>query len=72
MNPEPNPMPQSLTQPKVVTPLWRRRVRYPAGNARLREGFVTGHDRISGTVIVLDDFNGSFWRGPDTDVEVIV
>jgi hypothetical protein len=65
-------MPQSSSQPKVVTSLSRRRVRYPARNARLREGCVTGHDRISGTVIVLDDFNGSFWRGPDADVEVIV
>ncbi|MDP9650758.1 hypothetical protein J2793_006232 [Paraburkholderia caledonica] len=65
-------MPQSSSQPKVVASLWRRRVRYPVGNARLREGFVIGHDRISGTVIVLDDFNGTFWRGPDADVEVIV
>ena len=65
-------MPQSSSQPKVVTSLWRRRVRYPVGNAQLREGFVIGHDRISGTVIVLDDFNGTFWRGPDADVEVIV
>jgi len=65
-------MPQSSSQPEVVTSLWRRRVRYPVGNAQLREGFVIGHDRISGTVIVLDDFNGTFWRGPDADVEVIV
>ncbi|MFM0756077.1 hypothetical protein [Paraburkholderia strydomiana] len=65
-------MPQSSSQPKVVTSLSRRRVRYPAGNAQHREGFVTGHYWTSGTVIVLDDFNGSFWRGPDTEVEVIV
>jgi hypothetical protein len=65
-------MPQALFQPKVVTSLWKRRVRYPAGNARLREGFVTGHDPITRMVVVLDDLNGTFWRGPDADVEVIV
>ena len=65
-------MQQALFKSKVITWLSKRRVRYPAGNAQLREGFVIGHDRISGTVIVLDDLNGTFWRGPDADVEVIV
>lgn len=69
-------MPQSnaanAIQSKAVTSLCKRRVRYLAANERFREGFVTGHDPITRMVIVLDDFNGTFWRGPDADVEVIV
>ncbi|WP_454830669.1 hypothetical protein [Paraburkholderia xenovorans] len=65
-------MQQALFKSKVITRLSKRRVRYPAGNARLREGCVTGHDPITRMVVVLDDLNGTFWRGPDADVEVIV
>jgi len=65
-------MQQALSKSKVITWLSKRRVRYPAGNARLREGFVTGHDPITQMVVVLGDLNGTFWRGPDADVEVIV
>lgn len=52
--------------------LWRRRVRYPGTDLVRSEGFVTGHDPATQTVIVLDVVDGSFWRGSDSDVEVIV
>jgi hypothetical protein len=52
--------------------LLKRRVRYPAEHSRFGEGFVTGHDRATRTVIVLDVVDGSFWRGSDSEVEVIV
>ncbi|MFM0386921.1 hypothetical protein [Paraburkholderia dipogonis] len=58
--------------PHDDTSLWKRRVRYPAENSRCGEGFVTGHDRATRTVIVLDVVDGSFWRGSDSEVEVIV
>jgi hypothetical protein len=65
-------MPQPQHPPRRNTSLSKRRVRYPAGKSRISEGFVTRHDRATATVIVLDDFDGSFWRGPDADIEVIV
>lgn len=65
-------MPHKQHPPHREASLWKRRVRYEAGDSRISEGFVTLHDRSTGTVVVLDDFDGSFWRGPDADIEIIV
>lgn len=52
--------------------LRRRRVIYQTDVAGFGEGIVTEHDENTGTVIVMDIDDGSFWRGTDDNIEVIV
>jgi hypothetical protein len=54
------------------TSLKRRRVLYQTDRARFSEGVVTCHDLVRGTVIVMDANDGTFWRGSESLVEVIV
>jgi hypothetical protein len=63
------PMPES---PDIDAPsLLRRRVLYQTDSCP-GEGVVTHHHTESGTVIVMDLDDGSFWRGSEEHVEVIV
>jgi len=52
--------------------LRQRRVIYQTDVASFGEGIVTDHDENTGTVIVMDIDDGSFWRGSDDNIEVIV
>ncbi|MGF6988398.1 hypothetical protein QFZ99_007962 [Paraburkholderia atlantica] len=52
--------------------LRRRRVIYQTGPQRYAEGLITAHDKDSGTVIVMDMEDGSFWRRSESQVEIIV
>jgi hypothetical protein len=54
------------------TSLKRRRVFYQTAAASFGEGVVTCHDVAKGTVIVMDADDGTFWRGSESLVEVIV
>jgi hypothetical protein len=65
-------MPQTSPSPDCNASLWKRRVLYPTADLKVGEGFVTLHDRATRTVIVLDIVDGTFWRGADDDVEIIV
>ena len=56
----------------AVPSLFRRRVRYSTGSRSCAEGIVTHHHVDSGTVIVMDLDDGSFWRGQEELIEVIV
>ena len=52
--------------------LRRRRVIYQTDVASFGDGIVTEHGENTGTVIVMDIDDGSFWRGTDDNIEVIV
>lgn len=52
--------------------LRRRRVLYQTDVTSCGEGIVTAHDEITGSVIVMDLDDGSFWRGSYENIEVIV
>jgi hypothetical protein len=52
--------------------LKHRRVLYQTDRASFGEGVVTCHDPVKGTVIVMDADDGTFWRGSESLVEVIV
>jgi hypothetical protein len=56
---------------RAASSLVKRRVLYQIGPTRA-EGVVTAHDLDKGTVTVLNTRDGSFWRGADVFVEVIV
>ncbi|CAN7719699.1 hypothetical protein [Paraburkholderia hospita] len=58
--------------PIGTSSLRRRRVIYQTDVASYGEGIVTAHDEMTGTVIVMDVDDGSFWRGSDDNIEVIV
>jgi len=49
-----------------------RRVTYQTAVDSFGEGVVTDHDLDTGIVIVMDDEDHSFWRGPEELVDVIV
>jgi len=65
-------MPEAADHSNDTSPLHRRRVIYQTDAASYGEGIVTAHDELTGTVIVMDVDDGSFWRGSDDHVEVIV
>jgi hypothetical protein len=65
-------MPEAADHSNTKSPLHRRRVMYQTDVTSYGEGIVTAHDEQTGTVIVMDVDDGSFWRGSDSDVEVIV
>jgi len=65
-------MSQAADHPNITSPLYRRRVLYRTDVTSFGEGIVTAHDEQTGTVIVMDVDDGSFWRGSDDDIEVIV
>ena len=52
--------------------LFRRRVYYRTGECSCGEGVVTEHDLETDIVIVMDENDGSFWRGSPEQLEVIV
>jgi hypothetical protein len=52
--------------------LTRRRVIYETDRESYGEGIVTAHDEVTGTVIVMDVDDGSFWRRSESQVEIIV
>jgi hypothetical protein len=54
------------------SPLTRRRVIYQTDVESYGEGVVTAHDEVTGTVIVMDVDDGSFWRGSESHIEIIV
>lgn len=58
--------------PIGTSSLRRRRVIYRTDVSSYGEGIVTAHDEMTGTVIVMDVDDGSFWRGSDDNIEVIV
>ncbi|MGF6652840.1 hypothetical protein OKW34_003429 [Paraburkholderia youngii] len=51
--------------------LKRRRVIYETERKSCGEGIVTAHDGVTGTVIVMDMEDGSFWRRSESQVEII-
>jgi hypothetical protein len=59
------------TPPPGTTPLRLRRVLYQTGATDWGEGIVTEHDQDSGMVTVLDTEDGSFWRGPECQLEIL-
>jgi hypothetical protein len=59
-------------QPIGPSSLRRRRVLYQTDVASYSEGVVTTHDEKTGTVIGMDLDDGSFWRGSEDRIEVIV
>jgi len=65
-------MPEAAGLSNTTSPLYRRRVIYQTDVTSYGEGIVTAHDEQTGTVIVMDVDDGSFWRGSDDDIEVIV
>ncbi|MBB2984280.1 hypothetical protein FHX57_006448 [Paraburkholderia tropica] len=44
---------------------------YQTGSTDWGEGVVTEHDQDSGMVTVLDTEDGSFWRGPECQLEIL-
>jgi hypothetical protein len=69
---EPVFMSEAFDHSGRTTSLRRRRVIYQTDIASFGEGIVTAHDEEKGVVIVMDVEDGSFWRGSDEDIEVIV
>ena len=65
-------MSNSTAQTPCETSLKRRRVLYQTAAASFGEGVVTCHDVAKGIVIVMDAEDGTFWRGSESLVEVIV
>jgi hypothetical protein len=52
--------------------LLQKRVLYQTDYGSYGEGIVTQHDLVTDIVVVMDIDDGSFWRGPEDLLEVIV
>ncbi|WP_229013586.1 hypothetical protein [Paraburkholderia gardini] len=65
-------MPNRKEDSPPTASLLRRRVSYPPEPQRQGEGVVCEHDVVAGMVVLMDVEDGSFWRGSDEHVEVIV
>ncbi|TCF98486.1 hypothetical protein BZM27_55130 [Paraburkholderia steynii] len=65
-------MPEAADHSNTTSPLYRRASSILTDVTSFGEGIVTAHDEQTGTVIVMDVDDGSFWRGSDVRHRVIV